>query len=108
MVDDPVMVRQWRTKKRLAQLDCASYFLSLHEQIGGAQARWRCSGSWLSSRDDDTAAGEARRRCTNSPDSWLSFSAVRRVSKPDSWLPTSRLVREGFTDDGFDRKWQDR
>ena len=37
-----------------------------------------------------------------------SFSVVRRISKPDSWLPASRLVREGFTDDGSDRKWQDR
>ena len=67
MVDDLVVVWRWRTKKRLAQLDRVSYFLSLHEQIGGAQARWRCSGSWLSSKDEGTAAGEARQRCTNSP-----------------------------------------
>ena len=56
MREGPTVARLRCSKKVLAQLGHANFFLSLHKRIGGAQARWRCSDPWLSSRKDDTVA----------------------------------------------------
>ena len=108
--EDPAVARRWRLKKVLALLGRASFFLSLHKRIGGAQARWRCSEPWLSSRKDDTAAarpGNGARaaqvarfaRCAR-----VDYAA-RRGFRPSFTRPRAKLRRRACVGREGGRIW---